>query len=108
MKVELLNSSRLRVRLLDQLRYKSVIVPAGFESDLATIPRPLWVFFPPFGRYARAAVFHDYIYTEMQHLMTRKAADKIFKSIMTDDGAGVITRNILYCAVRCFGWWFWR
>ena len=108
MKVELINSSRLRVRLLEQLRYKSVIVPAGFESDLATIPRPLWVFFPPFGRYARAAVIHDYIYINMRELMTRKAADKIFKSIMIEDGVGVITRNILYRAVRAAGWWFWR
>lgn len=108
MKVELINSSRMRVKLLQRLAYRAVIVPVGFESDLATIPRPLWPILPPFGRYARAAVIHDYIYTNMRELMTRKAADGIFKAVMIDDGADIITRNILYCAVRSVGWFYWR
>ena len=39
-----------------------ITVPAGFVTDLASIPRPLWVLWPPFGKYTRAAVIHDWLY----------------------------------------------
>lgn len=38
-------------------------VPVGFETDFASVPRPLWPLFPPTGRYTRAAVLHDWLYT---------------------------------------------
>ncbi|ECG8634089.1 DUF1353 domain-containing protein, partial [Salmonella enterica subsp. salamae] len=37
-------------------------VPAGFVTDLATIPRIFWSLMPPDGKYAKAAIIHDYLY----------------------------------------------
>ena len=36
-------------------------VPAGYETDGASVPAALWAFYPPFtGAYRSAAVIHDY------------------------------------------------
>ncbi|WEK04570.1 MAG: DUF1353 domain-containing protein [Candidatus Devosia phytovorans] len=41
-----------------------VTVPAGYVTDLASVPRWLWWFLPPFEpQYAAAAVLHDYLLT---------------------------------------------
>ncbi len=36
-------------------------VPAGFVTDGASIPPPLRGLLPPWGRYSRAAIVHDYL-----------------------------------------------
>lgn len=40
------------------------IIEKGFTTDLASVPRIFWPVIPPFGRYARAAVLHDYLLQE--------------------------------------------
>ncbi|MGT3245452.1 DUF1353 domain-containing protein, partial [Yersinia enterocolitica] len=37
-------------------------VPTGYVTDLASVPRVFWALFPPHGRYAKAAIIHDYLY----------------------------------------------
>lgn len=37
-------------------------VPAGFKSDLASIPIIIRAIFPPWGRYTKAALVHDWDY----------------------------------------------
>ena len=39
-----------------------VVVPAGFATDFASVPRAFWRLLPPFGEYMLAAVVHDYLY----------------------------------------------
>lgn len=39
-------------------------VPAGTVTDLASVPRLLWAVFPPHGRWAKAAIIHDYLYAQ--------------------------------------------
>ncbi|MFV2733470.1 DUF1353 domain-containing protein, partial [Escherichia coli] len=39
-----------------------IAVPAGYVTDLASVPRILWSVFPPHGRYAKAAIIHDWLY----------------------------------------------
>lgn len=43
-------------------RETDFIIPKGFETDLASIPRPLQVFFKPYGTYAEAAILHDLLW----------------------------------------------
>lgn len=38
-----------------------VLVPAGFLTDGASVPRLLWCLIPPWGKYGQAAVVHDYL-----------------------------------------------
>ena len=40
---------------------ESIEVPAGFVSDLASVPRIFWPFLPPDGDYSQAAVLHDWL-----------------------------------------------
>lgn len=86
-----------------------ITVPKGFVTDLASIPRPLWIFFPPFGKYNEAAVVHDYLYSVQNTTgLNRKLADKIFKFIMKECGVDCATREVLYLGVRNFGSVFWK
>jgi hypothetical protein len=39
-------------------------VPAGFVTDFASIPRPLWAVIPPRGKYNRPAIVHDKLYQD--------------------------------------------
>ena len=35
-------------------------VPVDFETDVASVPRPLWCFIDPAGEAFEAAIIHDY------------------------------------------------
>lgn len=54
------------------------VVPEGFKTDLASVPKFLWAIFPPDWSYAKAAVLHDYILT----VSTPDVAEKLFKEGM--------------------------
>ncbi len=84
----------------DQIR-----VPAGFRTDFASIPRPLWIFLPKWGKYGNAAVIHDWLYWEQAR--SRAAADAIFLEGMTVLQVSRFVRYTIYSAVRLFGWLAW-
>ena len=75
-------------------------VPAGTITDLASVPRPLWALFPPHGRYAKAAIVHDYLYA--RGIGTKERADRIFLEAMTVLGVPRWRRVLMYVAVRWF------
>ncbi|MCK5602323.1 DUF1353 domain-containing protein [Candidatus Pacearchaeota archaeon] len=79
-----------------------IVIPKGFITDGASIPRIFWPVFPPFGQYFNAAVEHDYLYSITYQ--TRKEGDKIFLEQMKNDGVKWFTRKMIYRAVRMFGW----
>lgn len=76
------------------------IIQQGFVTDLASIPRILWIIWPPFGNYLEAAVLHDYLYSKG---LNKQCADKTFLFVMEIYGVGWITRNLFYLAVKIFG-----
>jgi hypothetical protein len=83
-----------------------VVVPAGFMTDGASVPRALWSVFPSWGTYSRAAVVHDFVVhlinTGQPHplALTRAAADKLFMEAMKVCQTGWFTRHCLYLGVR--------
>jgi len=83
-----------------------IVVPAGFETDFASVPRIFWRVIPPWGRYARAAIVHDYLYAS--HIVGRKEADKIFLALMRALGVPWRTRTTMYWAVRLGGGRAWE
>lgn len=91
-------------------KFAPVKVPKGFETDFASVPRYLWAFFPPDGQYSQAAVTHDFLYQKMKDLTwvgpkrSRKECDQIFLEAMKELGVGVWKRQVMYRAVRLFGW----
>lgn len=38
------------------------IIPAGYYSDFASVPRVFWSVIPPQGKSAPASIVHDYMY----------------------------------------------
>lgn len=92
-----------------QMRMK-LSVPKGFETDFASIPKIFRIFIPKLGRYNKAAVIHDAIYQDViaGYPFTRKEADMVFLGAMKDLGVKPWKRNLMYRAVRLFGWMAWR
>ena len=80
-------------------------VPVGFITDLASVPRPLWVFWPPEGLYSEPAVIHDAMYTQQK--LTRVRADAILLEAMKDWGVPWYDRWPIYAGVRAGGWVAW-
>lgn len=84
----------------------SITVPKGFKTDLASIPWPASMFIPIVGRYNQSAILHDFLYSTQERL--RKEADKIFLESMKVLEVHWFKRNIMFFAVRLFGWISWN
>lgn len=90
-----------------------VTVFTGFITDFASIPRILWIIFPPWGKYGPAAIIHDYIYAYHKEPgstccgFDRSMADKIFLWVMQDYAVNPIIRYILYLGVCLFSYTAW-
>jgi hypothetical protein len=79
-----------------------ISVPAGFETDFTSVPRPLWWLIPPWGRYGKAAILHDWLYVSKP--CDREKADRVFLEAMTVLAVPRWKRTAMYWAVRLFGW----
>jgi len=79
----------------------SLVVPSGFVTDFASIPRRLQGFIPKLGPHLCPAIVHDYLYAEQ--ICTRAQADAIFLEMMKDLGVSLATRRMMYWSVRLFG-----
>ena len=93
-----------------------ILVPAGFVTDLASVPRIVWSFYPPDGPWAKAAVIHDFLYftkgTGEWHgragitrstPYSRKDADDILKEAMADRRVGKWEQLVIWLSVRLGG-----
>jgi len=85
--------------------FQPVVVPMGFVTDLTSIPRLFWQVLRPEGRYAYAAVVHDYLYWEQTR--SREEADQILKIAMEDSKVDPKLTETIYQAVRAFGQASW-
>ena len=96
--------------LLVPLKWGELVVPAGFESDGASVPRFFWrAVFPPGDSQAlRAAILHDFIYRERPDGWTRAAADNLFLEVMLADGVPEFRARLAYAGVRLFGGNSWK
>ncbi len=85
---------------------KVIKVPKNFVTDFASTPPAIWWLIPPWGRYGKAAVLHDYLYKT--HKCSRKQADDIFLEAMEVLGVEKWRRFLMYRAVRIFGFLAWH
>lgn len=88
------------------------LVPSGFLTDGATIPRFLWWLFPPWGRYGQAAALHDCLCEHPQlyndaviHTVSRKYVDRVFYDVMLFVGVPKWKAKLMYLGVRCYAKW---
>lgn len=83
-----------------------IVVPRTFTTDFASVPRLMWVVFPPWGLYGNAAVVHDYLYATQ--FVPRPTADAVFMEAMAVSAVPTWQKWPLFLAVRLFGFWAWR
>lgn len=81
---------------------EGVTIPAGFQTDFATVPAIVSPFIQKMGKHSKASVLHDYLYTVPQ-FRTRLECDQIFRDAMKVSGVSMAKRNAIYYAVRMFG-----
>lgn len=111
--LELKDLKNSKFELLSDYSYivknRKIKVPKGFITDFASVPRTLYIFILPYGKHSSASLIHDWLYSKDCTLkMGRKEADKIFLEIMKEEGVNIFKRNLMYCAVRLFGWIYYR
>ena len=92
-----------------------IVVPRGFVTDLASIPRPLWSWLPPDGPWAKAAVIHDFLYytqgygvwkchdTRLRRTYSKADADWILRDAQKDRNVGIVSRNLVWLGVHIGG-----
>ncbi len=78
-----------------------VRVPEGFITDLASVPRCLWWWFPPHGKWALASVVHDFMYDNA--INSKEDADNTFFKLLRAYGVPKTKAKVMYWAVRIFG-----
>src|SRR5215472_12431838 len=73
----------------------TITIAKGLETDLSSVPRPLWSIIAPFELSIVAPVVHDLIYrsggdtrpyTDPPRRYTRAEADSLFERIMKEEG----------------------
>ena len=90
---------KMRVTIDDKL----YVVPKGFETDLASIPRLLWpIFAPQYSGFVAPAILHDYLY-RCNNNITRVFADEVLYSALITENVTPFTASKFYIGVRIFG-----
>lgn len=109
--VDIIGKNKFQV--VSRLIYKSdryqwkgeIVVPVGFITNFASVPRPLWPIIGPIDRHAKAATLHDYLYSIQE--CSRIEADRVFKEALKACKVKPWKVKAMYYAVRLFGWSCW-
>lgn len=94
-------SNRLLKDFVISIKGKLIVIPEGFETDFASVPRIPLFYTLVGGRGKKAAVVHDYLYAS--NFFNRKLCDDIFYDALRETGMGWFSANIMYTGVRLGG-----
>ena len=79
---------------------RTIVVPGGFATDLASVPRLPAAYLLFAGRARRSAILHDWLY---QQRMPRAWADAVFRAAMGEEQVGPLARWAMWAGVRLGG-----
>lgn len=85
---------------------REIIVNPGFITDFASVPRILWSILPPYDKYGKAAVIHDFCYGNV--CFPRKECDYAFKVGMEVLKVPKWKIYVMWLGVRLFGWYVYN
>lgn len=89
-------------RVVEPLVYQGsseeFVIPAGFRTDFASVPRAFVWLIPRYGAYTRAAILHDFL--RSSHAVSIADADGIFRRCLRELGVTVPRRWMMWAAVR--------
>lgn len=83
-----------------------IVVPRGFITDLASIPRALRGVLNVNGRSRKAAVLHDWGYCKQW--ASRTEIDALFRRALIAEGMHPALARTYWLGVRAGGWIYWR
>jgi hypothetical protein len=94
-----------RWQLIEPLTYQGrdepFVVPVGFETDFASVPRAFTWLIPRYGRYTKAAILHDFLSKRAEAgEFAWVDADGIFRRTMRELGVPIVRRWLMWAAVR--------
>jgi len=97
-----------RWRLVEPLRYsgnhETFVVPAGFTTDFASVPKALTWLVPRYGRYTKAAILHDYLWGLCREgRFDWTDADGLLRRAMRELDVPFLRRWMMWGAVRLAG-----
>lgn len=84
---------------------ETFIVPAGFQTDLASVPRLPIIYLLAGGTSTEAAVVHDWLYSS--HQVTRSMADAVLREASAVTGVPAWRRWMVWAGVRIGGASHW-
>ena len=88
-----------KFKVVKPFRFKDIVIPFGFKTDGASVPRLFWSLFPPNRTdYLPCAIIHDYLCDKGEY----KKADKCFKECLKELEVDKFSRTIMYLAVRLY------
>ena len=80
----------------DTNKTESIVVPSGFETDLASVPRAAWALIAPWD-VARAAIVHDILYKTIRQyrwkMKTKEDNDLVAKAKVISDKVFLLAMN---------------
>src|SRR5690606_5822346 len=83
-------------------------IPKGFDTDLASIPRPLWpLMAPSYSQFIRPAIVHDWLYRKTCDF-DRYQTDLIFYHMLRNEGVSSFRAALMYYSVTLFGWRYYN
>lgn len=91
-----------------------IYIPAGFETNLASIPRLLWpvIGHPAQAEFVEAATVHDWLCVVAERTgsyAARVYGDGVFRWLLSQNrNVGRCREIAMYLAVRFNGWWTFR
>ena len=89
------------LRYYSKLCYENIIVPEGFVTDFASVPRVPLAYLLCGNTAHRAAVVHDYLYRQG---WKRDIADRVLYEACRATGMSWWRSRLIYTAVRICGW----
>ena len=80
----------------------TISVPAGLRTDFASVPRVFAWLLPRYGRYTLSAILHDHLWQDLapDGVVTIRDADRIFRDALASQGVPILTRWLMWTAVR--------
>jgi hypothetical protein len=80
---------------------ETFVVPAGFRTDFASVPRIFVWLLPRYGKYTKSAILHDWLCARAREgSFDRADADGLFRRSMRELGVPFVRRWLMWAAVR--------
>jgi hypothetical protein len=87
--------------IIYQGRDERFVVNDDFVTDFASTPRVVTWLIPPYGRYTRPAILHDWLCQQAREgRISRVDADGLFRRSMRELGVAFLKRRLMWAAVR--------